>query len=414
MNDSYPQKFIDRINQYKDYTFVQYMVENYPMPTLDAIDKIVSQAWDNYINPNSFAWTRMRFFTLKNLLATTNYFRSFADGNQSSVTLCDAIAKHIVRLLQENITPFDFEPNWTDPEFTFILKDYCLSQEDEDGPSHSLSDSYWDETQCKNVEKTIIPHLTKPFIFMLLRYTYYHTIVQRMVSDEEYRRSIGFNMQFDFTQVTKVNWGKYSPREVCEQYAITWVGGGLYEIIDARAYDVKKQADVPHEWYLTLVENEGRRLREDYAYLQKHFNRRFVASLMEWHQFYFDYLVECLHNCEEYKNYPIEYLVPALQLEKTNSKPKIVNENKALTDVGRNYRRTTIPAMIQACKTAADYGRLLYRLQYELKYFTANSLSRNDYYLAMQQIGKVTFGSPRDFSNCNKGYYQARKEAAKR
>ena len=132
---------------------------------------------------------------------------------------------------------------------------------------------------------------------------------------------------------------------------------------------------------------------------------------MEWHKFYFDYLVECLHNCEEYKDYPIEKLVPQMKLEKI--KPKLIDENRALTPLGKSYRRAIV-AKIQECKTAADYGALLYKLQYDLGWFTKNRLSRNEYYLVMQQLGKVTFGSSGDFSNCNKGFYQADKEASKR
>ena len=409
MNDSYPQRFIDGVNQYGGYTFAQYMVEKYPPSTLCMIDDVISQAWDDYLDPTCFAWSRMRFTSLIRQLAIVNNLRPYADNNKDALALCDAVEKHLVTLFQKIIEPNCFEPNWLDSSYARVLRDYCLSQEADDSPSRAMGSEYWDETQFQNAKKTILPHLTTPFIFMLLRYTYYHTIVDKMAVDVAYRRSIGVNSKFNFDQVTKVNWGKHSQREVCEHYITTSIGGALYEIPEAYSFCGKPE-DIPHEWLITLLETEGQRLRQDYSYLQKHFNRRFVASLMEWHKFYFDYLVECLHNCEEYKDYPIEKLVP--QNKVATIKPRIIDENRALTPLGKSCRRAVV-AKIQECKTAADYGALLYKFQYESNFFTKNRLSRNEYYLFMQQIGKVTFGSSGDFSNCNKGFYQAAKEASK-
>jgi hypothetical protein len=233
-----------------------------------------------------------------------------------------------------------------------------------------------------------------------------------MAEDAEYGRSVGVNnSSFDFSQVTKVDWGKFSRREVCEKYAITWLGGGLHEIIDSRAFDIKNQEDVPHDWYLTLVETEGLRLRNDYTYLRKHFNRRFVASLMEWHQFYFEYLVECLHNCEEYKDYPIEKLVP--QLKTSDPKRKKFDKDHVLTPLGKSCKKA-IREEIQDCRTAAEFGALLYKFQHELKFFKIDSMSKNDFYIYMQQIGNVRFDSSGDFSNCGKGYNLALKKASKK
>ena len=413
MNDSYPQSFLDRVSQYGT-SFVRLLIENYPASTQwDAAT--LSSAWQLYKEQyDSLALELsgdVSFDSKNRELRTINDVRLFAENNQIALPLCDHAESFFMELLQDTLKPCNFSCNASDVEFRFVLHSYCVSREPEDGQTKDLSVNYFDESSCRDIKRTTIPHISTPFILMLIRYTYYHRIVHKMVEDVNFRRNPRNAQIFDFAGVTKVDWGKYSPREVCEQYAITHFGGGLKEIREYDALHITRQEDVPHEWYLTLVENEGRRLREDYTYLQKHFDRRFVASLMEWHKFYFDYLVECLHNCEEYKDYPIEKLVPPMKLEKI--KPKLIDENRALTPLGKSYRRAVV-AKIQECKTAADYGALLYKLQYDLGWFTKNRLSRNEYYLVMQQLGKVTFGSSGDFSNCNKGFYQADKEASKR
>ncbi len=412
MIDSLPQNFLNRIEKY-EYSFVQYIINNYSLSSLNDMDGAVREAWGQFKDCfHKFVWNRLRFYIIRSELAKANVLRSYAEGNALLLSLCDAVGKHIVSLLQEELSPCNFERNWTDPSFPSMLKTYCLSKESDDSLSRNLETMYWDETQFLDAKKTLIPHLTTPFIFMLIRYTYYHIIVRKMVEDMEYRRSVGFNNSFDFSQVTKVDWGKFSQREVCEKYAITWLGGGLHEIIDSRAFEIKNQEDVPHEWYLTLVETEGLRLRQDYTYLRKHFNRRFVTSLMEWHRYYFDYLVECLHNCEEYKDYPIEKLIPLTKIPKP--KRKIIDETRALTPLGMSCRKAII-AKIRECKTAADFGALLYKFQYELKFFnTPDKMSRRSSYLCMQQIGDVHFDSSGDFSNCDKGYILALKQASKK
>lgn len=410
MIDSLPQNFLNRIEKY-EYSFVQYIIDDHSLSELNDIDEVVKEAWVKFKDCfNQFAWNRLRFASLRTELAKTNDLRTYTEGNQLLLSLCNAVSKYLVTLLHEYLSPCYFEQNWIDPSFPSMLKTYCLSKESDDSLSRNLETMYWNETQFQDARKTLIPHLTTPFIFMLLRYTYYHTIVRKMVEDMEYRRSVGFNNSFDFSQVTKVDWGKFSQREVCEKYAITWLGGGLHEIIDSRAFKIKNQEDVPHDWYLTLVETEGLRLRQDYTYLRKHFNRRFVASLMEWHRYYFDYLVECLHNCEEYKDYPIEKLVPPT---KTEPKRKLADESRALTPLGMSCRKAII-AKIRECRTAADFGALLYKFQYDLKFFSKGVLSNNEYYLCMQQMGKVHFDSSGDFSNCNKGYNLAMNRAFKK
>lgn len=411
IKDSLPQRFIERVNEYEQ-SFVGFVVNNYSISALDDIENVLMTAWKGY-NDSQPSWRQLNFYTIKSDLAITNDVCAYAGDNQEAITLCNSIGDYLVSRLQEVLLPCNFNLNSIDNSFPFVLRTYCLSCEETGSPAHNLDVTYWEEDYTHGLRpQTIIPHLKTPFVLMLLRYTYYHIVVRRMLDSVEYRRNIGLSPRFDFSQVTKVDWGKFSPREVCEQYAITWKGGALYnsDIIDPLAYKIKRHDEVPHAWYLTLVETEGRRLRQDYTYLRKHFNRRFVASLMEWHQYYFEYLVECLHNCEEYKDYPIEKLVPPT---KTEPKRKLADESRALTPLGMSCRKAII-AKIRECRTAADFGALLHKFQYELKFFTKGVLSNNECYLCMQQMGKVHFDSSGDFSNCNKGYNLAMNRASKK
>ena len=389
--------------------FVEFFMNSYSSPSLTNLDEEVASAWSQfrksippYINASLFS-------TVKSQLIFLNKIRFYDEGNHTSIY--DAIEKLFIKLLQDALKPCNLSSNITDIFFPLILRSYCVSQEPECGQTKALDCGFFYEPDCRDVKNiTIIPHITTPFILMLIRYTYYHQLVRKMVADVNYRHFVVFYQDYDFSKVTKVDWGRYSPRDVFEQYVLSYQAGALEDIgIDYYKYKVKKFEDIPHHWFLTLVETEGQRLRRDYSFLQKHFDRRFVASLMEWHQFYFDYLVECLHNCEEFKDYPVENLVPSIILKKT--KPKTIDENRALTPLGKSCRRAVV-AKIQECKTAADYGALLHKFQYESNFFTKNRLSRNEYYLFMQQIGKVKFGSSGDFSNCNKGFYLAEKKAA--
>ena len=414
MKDSLPQIFIDRVNGY-EHSFVRFVVNNYSISALDDMESVLTTAWKGYKDslPTS-SGLELNFSAIKTELGKTNDVCKYADNNQEVISLCNSIGDYLVYRLQETLQPCNIRYNYLDTIFPFVLRDYCLSCEEADSPAHNLDYTYWEEDYTPGFRPhTIIPHPKTSFILMLIRYTYYHIVVRRMLESAEYRRKIGFYPRFDFSKVTKVDWGKYSPREVCEEYAIAWKGGALYhsDIKGPLIFEIKKQEEVPHDWYLTLVEMEGRRLRQDYTYLRKHFNRRFVASLMEWHQFYFDYLVECFHNCEEYKDYPIEKLVP--QLKTSDPKRKKFDKDHVLTPLGKSCKKA-IREEIQDCRTAAEFGALLYKFQHELKFFKIDSMSKNDFYIYMQQIGNVRFDSSGDFSNCGKGYNLALKKASKK
>ena len=412
IKDLFPQRFIERVNGYEQ-SFAKYIVDNYPAHSLDDTARIVNVAWDEYSNliENSISLSASRFHDIKVQIEVTYDMRACVGEDQEMLALCDTIGDFLANLLEKELNPSNFSRNWADADFANILRDYCLSQEPDDSQSKKLDSRYWEDRWCLHVKRTIIPHITTPFILMLLRYTYYHKVVRKMFENVEYRRSIRTLSPFDFSHITKVDWGKYSPRDVCEHYAQEWFGGGLFNFNYRIVEEITKQGELPHDWHIILVETEGLRLRKDYTYLQKHFNRRFVTSLMEWHQHYFDYLVENFHNCEEYKDYPIEKLVPQLKISKP--KQKIIDETRALTPLGLSCRKS-IAAKIRECRTAAGFGALLYKLQYDLKFFTKGVLSNNEYYSCMQQIGKVHFDSSGDFSNCNKGYNLAMKRASKK
>lgn len=411
MNDSYPQSFITNINKY-DMSFVNYLIENYSQSELLTVGDFLASAWAKYAEKNSYKGLAKIPFLLDEIVVL-NMARPLAENTPSALAVCDAIEAQIIQLLKDALQPSNFTANSSDPFFCEILKNYCISVEPEDGSSKELWCGFFDEHECDEQKNDpTLPHITTPFIIMLLRYTYYHNHLHRIEVDADYRRQLDFIRDYDFTEVTKVNWGKYSKQEVCEQYILSRNGGALNEIgIGYYGHNVEKVEDIPHHWFLTLVEAEGRRFQKDCDFLKTHFNRRFVASLMEWHRYYYDYLVECLHNCEEYKDYPIEKLVPMTKIPKP--KRKTIEEPRALTPLGMSCRKAII-AKIRECRTTADFGALLYKFQYELKFFTKGVLSQNECYLCMQQMGKVHFDSSGDFSNCNKGYNLAMNRASKK
>jgi len=410
MNDSYLQKSYNYATLDRDLkSFVQSYIETHALPIAQDEVQAMKVAWEQVSKgiPS--------FTTLLDTLICLNRERPSAESKPDTISLFDTIETLLMLLLKDALQPSHISSNVGDPCFAMLLKDYCMSRESKDGTTQELPWHFFDEVKCEEVRtSTSIPHLSSPFIITLIRYTYYHQLFNRLTSDADYRHSQEgeYRWQYDLSKVTKVDWGNYTQRDVCEQYLITRNGGAFTGAVFYDGFVLEKLEDIPSYIFPDLVEREGLRLGRDYSYLKKHFNRRFADALMEWHKYYFDYLVECLHSCEGYEDYQIEYLVPALQLEKVSKKQKPINERQVLISLDNSCRRTIV-AKIHQCKTDADFGKLLYQLQYKWKYFTTNQ-SRTKYYLAMQQIGKVQFGSSGDFSNCNKGYNQARQADKKR
>ena len=389
--------------------YFMYVIEVvYPHASVESLESSFEGVLQDYKNGNSERFATQAFATLWAELWYTNNVRKNSDSERVK-KMCDKLEKFLLEKLHEELNPIYFSRNNRDLGFViafFILCNYDNLPE----PDENFTLSWWTEENCEDKKAALLPHIETPFIAMLLRYTWYHHLLHCYETDAEYRSNFKTLEQLDFSSITKVDMGEYSKHDVCEQYLLT-PNCGLREIMDERATHVKRKEDIPGHWFLTLIEKESLHLKKDKEFLKTIVNGTFVTSLMSWHKCYFDYLVECLHGYEEYKDYPIEKLVP--QLKTVKPKRKIIDETRALTPLGMSCRKTII-AKIRECKTAADFGALLYKFQYELKFFTSDKMSRRSSYLCMQQIGDVHFDSSGDFSNCEKGYILALKQASKK
>ena len=390
--------------------YFMYVIEVvYPHASIECLESSFEGVLQDYKNGNHERFATQAFATLWAELCYTNNVRKNTDSERVQ-KLCVKFEKFLLEKLHEELNPIYFSRNYRDLGFVitfFILCNYDNLPE----PDENFTLSWWAEENCEDKKAALLPHIETPFIAMLIRYTWYNHLLYRYENDEEYRLN-GYTLEsLTFSTITKVDFGEYSKRDVCEQYLLT-PNCGLREIMDERATHVKRKEDIPGHWYLTLIERESLHIEKDKDFLKTVVNNTFVNDLLKWHKFYFNYLIDCLHNCEEYKDYPIEKLVP--QLKTVKPKRKIIDETRALTPLGMSCRKAII-AKIRECKTAADFGALLYKFQYELKFFnTPDKMSRRSSYLCMQQIGDVHFDSSGDFSNCEKGYILALKQASKK
>ena len=388
--------------------YFMYVIEVvYPHASIESLESSFEGVLQDYKNGNPERFATQAFATLWAELWYTNNVRKNTDSERVQ-KLCVKLEKFLLKKLHEELNPIYFSRNYRDLGFVitfFILCNYDNLPE----PDENFTLSWWAEENCEDKKAALLPHIETPFIAMLIRYTWYNHLLYRYENDEEYRLNDYTLEQLDFSTITKVDFGEYSKREVCEQYLLT-PNCGLREIMDERATHVKRKDDIPGHWFLTLIEKESLHLKKDKEFLKTIVNGTFVTSLMSWHKCYFDFLIECLHSYEEYKDYPIEKLVPPT---KTEPKRKLADESRALTPLGMSCRKAII-AKIRECRTAADFGALLYKFQYDLKFFSKGVLSNNEYYLCMQQMGKVHFDSSGDFSNCNKGYNLAMNRAFKK
>ncbi|MBO7458669.1 MAG: hypothetical protein J6T80_05385 [Paludibacteraceae bacterium] len=289
--------------------------------------------------------------------------------------------------------------------------------EEECGSSEAALDNY--NPSKVDIKKDLdfmgaIMHVVSPFMLLMLRYAYYQTWLNKTIYDDAFRYnratadySVNDNKEgLHLNELHDINTNGVSAKRIYKSFAFLF-SQAIKGYVETTPHAVdEKNIDVMT--YIAMAQLEVTRLNQDETFLREHCQAYFVDSLIEWHRGYFAYIIQQIHSFKGYEKFQIpEYRVTEVQL-----KPHPVDENKALTDLGKKCRRA-VREKIQECKTAADYGNLLYQLQYKLGYFTKDRLSRNDYYLAMQQIGKVTFGSSGDFSNSNKGFNQAREAAAR-
>ena len=389
--------------------YFMYVIEVvYPHASIESLESSFEGVLQDYKNGNPERFATQAFATLWAELWYTNNVRKNTDSERVQ-KLCVKLEKFLLEKLHEELNPIYFSRNYRDLGFVitfFILCNYDNLPE----PDENFTLSWWAEENCEDKKAALLPHIETPFIAMLIRYTWYNHLLYRYENDEEYRLNDYTLEQLDFSTITKVDFGEYSKREVCEQYLLT-PNCGLREIMDERATHVKRKDDIPGHWFLTLIEKESLHLKKDKEFLKTIVNGTFVTSLMSWHKCYFDFLIECLHSYEEYKDYPIEKLVQPAIAER--QKLPIIEERRAWTDLGKECRSTII-RRIRECKTEADYGELLYNFQFKLDYFTKAGLSRNEYYIFMQQIAEIRFCSSGDFSNCNKGFNRARVKDSKK
>lgn len=388
--------------------FFMHVTEMYPHASIESFERLFEDVLQEYVDGNPDHFSTQYFATLWAELWYTNNVRKESDSERGQ-RMCDKLEKFLLGKLHEELNPIHFSRNYRDLGFVisfFILCNYNNLPE----PNEDFTLSWWAEENCEDKKAALLPHIETPFIAMLIRYTWYNHLLDRYENDEEYRLKCYTLEHLDFSTITKVEMGNYSRREVCEQYALSH-NCGLRDIADERVRQVKMKADIPGHWYLTLIEKEALHLKNDEKFLKTIFKASFVSSLMNWHNNYFNYLIECLRSYDEFKEYPIENLLPPAVAEKL--KLPIINDHLALTPLGEGCRQKGIIERIEKCRTAADYGALLYKFQFELGYFTKDKLSRNEYYIFMQQIAKVKFCPCGDYSNCNKGFNKARVEASK-
>ena len=269
-----------------------------------------------------------------------------------------------------------------------------------------------------DVQKTFdfleaIMRIVSPFMLLMTRYAYYQTWLRNTIYNDDFRRNRATASYvidegkegLRLSELHDINTNGVPAIRIYKNFAKLYAQS-IKGYIETTPMAIEENS-IDIQTYIAMANLEVTRLGSDEAFLRKHCQPFFVDSLIEWHRGFFAYIIQKIHQFKGFENFQI----PGCRVIDVQKKPNIVNENQILTQLGMSCRRT-VAAKIQACKTDADYGKLLYQLQYKWKYFTTTQ-SRTDYYLAMQQIGKVQFGSSGDFSNCNKGYKQALKMASK-
>jgi len=298
--------------------------------------------------------------------------------------------------------------------FCDMLEDEFEIGDSDCPPDDFLSEEY--DPSCIDVDRDMdrmqsFMHIISPFIFLMMRYSFFQTWLQKTIASDDFRHNracAGYllkNKGLRLAELHDINMGGYPAKRIYSRFA-TMFARAMRAYMEAhpRAID---DANTEVITYISMANVEVARLGQDECLLRKHCHPFFVDSLIEWHRGYFAYLIHLIHQFKGYENYQ----VPNYRVTEVKKKPKVIDENRALTQLGKSCRRAVVKK-IQDCRTAADYGKLLYQLQFVYKYLTPNLLSRNDYYLFMQQIAQVKFCPTGDFSNCNKGF-QAAMEASR-
>ena len=274
-------------------------------------------------------------------------------------------------------------------------------------PTSDLDESILDTEDGLDLMGKLM-HIVSPFMFLMLRYAYYQTWLKKTQENDDFRRNratanyISDTNGLRLMELHDVHTGDMSAKRIYKTFANLFaqsIKGSIAETprgIDEDNIDVLT--------CIAMAQLEVSRLSLDEAFLREHCQPFFVDSLIEWHRGYFAYLIHEIHEFEGYEKYQI----PGYRVKETQKKAK-VTEKQILTNEGQKHLQE-IKRMILDCKTAADFGYLLYQLQYKKNYMTKNQ-DRVDYYRYMEKLGQVPH---RDVSNCNKGWTLASDEDSKK
>ena len=103
INDSLSQRFIERVNGYEQ-SFAKYIVDNYPVHSLDDTARIMNVAWDEYSNliENRISLSASRFHDIKVQIEVTYDMRACVGEDQEMLALCDTIGDFLANLLEKS------------------------------------------------------------------------------------------------------------------------------------------------------------------------------------------------------------------------------------------------------------------------------------------------------------------------
>ena len=313
-------------------------------------------------------------------------------------------------------------PNLLSPEnliswstFDFVTLDMfydMLEVEFGVDPTSELNESILDTGDSLDLMGKLM-HIVSPFILLMLRYAYYQTWLKKTTVNDEFRRKratanyVSDTNGLRLSELHDVYTGGLSARRIYKSFANLF-SQSIKEYI-AQTPRAINEDDIDVQTYISMAHLEVSRLGSDEAFLREHCQPFFVDSLIEWHRGYYAYLIHEIHSFDGYEKYQI----PGYRIEEVQNQKKKIDIDEILTPLGRPCCERVILPMVKECKTAAEFGELMYKLQRVYHYVQDNPRVRNKAYMFLQKIAKLKFDSNGDFSNCNKGWSSANKKAQK-
>lgn len=381
--------------------------EKFPLSN-DALDGL----WSTYRSEHEDYFTCLIHVTTE--LSDLNYSEEFFNNNPQYYHIFDYWKDKLLKEELYNLLSPENLLSWSTFDIVTLDMFYDMLEFELGIDSTSdLTESILDMEDGLDLMGKLM-HIVSPFMFLMLRYTYYQTWLKKTTVNDDFRRNratanyISDKNGLRLIELHDVNTGGMPAKRIYKNFANLFsqsIKGYLEttpRTIDENNIDVLT--------YISMAQLEVSRLGSDESFLREHCQSFFVDSLIEWHRGYFAYLINEIHKFNGYEKFQI----PEYRIMEVKKKKKIIVESRVLTPLGMSCRRA-IAAMIQDCKTAADFGALLYRFRHELKFFKGeDKISRRSCFICMQQIGKVHFDSSGDFSNCDKGYNFAKTQASKK